>query len=93
MRETESSGRVVAAFFAPLGPAVAGRGRPGRGRGTGDRSLRYAGMRRSFRPPVKARRERRRFVRRERDDEVGEQDTILDLGGDEKQASVGSTAA
>ena len=50
-------------------------------------------MRRSFRPPVKARRERRRFVRRERDDEVGEQDTILDLGGDEKQASVGSTAA
>jgi hypothetical protein len=49
-------------------------------------------MRESFRPPAKTRRERRRFVRRQRDDEVGEQDTILDLGGDEKQASGGGAA-
>ncbi len=55
--------------------------------GTGGQSLRYAGMRRPFRPPVKARRERRWLVRRERDDEVNEQDAILNLGGEDKQAA------
>jgi hypothetical protein len=42
-------------------------------------------MRKSFRPPVKARRERRWLVRRERDDELNEQDAILNLGGEDKQ--------
>jgi hypothetical protein len=49
-------------------------------------------MRKSFRPPVKARRERRWRVRRERDDELSEQDAILDLGGAEKQAASGGAS-
>jgi hypothetical protein len=44
-------------------------------------------MRRSFKPLVKPRRQRRLFVRRERDDDVNERDdAILNLGGEEKQA-------
>jgi hypothetical protein len=44
-------------------------------------------MRRSFRPRVKARSERRWLVRRERDDDVNErEEAILNLGGEEKQA-------
>ncbi len=43
-------------------------------------------MRKTFRPPVRMRRERRRLVRRERDEESNEQDAILDLGGEDKQA-------
>lgn len=46
-------------------------------------------MRKTFRPSVKARRERRWLVRRERDDEPGEQDAILDLGCAEKQVASG----
>jgi hypothetical protein len=42
-------------------------------------------MRKSFRLPAKARRERRWLVRRDRDDEPSEQDAILDLGCAEKQ--------
>ena len=54
--------------------------------GTGDHAFRYAGMRKTFRPPVQARRERRWLVRRERDDELSEQDAILNLGCEDKQA-------
>ena len=57
--------------------------------GTGDHPLRYAGMRKTFRPPVKTRRERRLLVRRDRDDELGEQDAILNLGCEDKQAASG----
>lgn len=54
--------------------------------------LGYAGMRKSFRPPVKARRERRWLVRRERDDELSEQDAILDLGSAEKPVGSGGAS-
>ena len=50
-------------------------------------------MRKTFRPPVKARRERRWLVRRERDDEPGEQDAILNLGCEDKQAASGNPSA
>ncbi len=50
-------------------------------------------MRKSFRPSIKARRERRWRVRRECDDELSEQDAILDLGGAEKQAASGGVSA
>jgi hypothetical protein len=50
-------------------------------------------MQKSFRPPAKARRERRWLVRRERDDELSEQDAILDLGRAEKQAGSGGPSA
>jgi hypothetical protein len=50
-------------------------------------------MRKSFRPPVKARRERRWLVRRERDEEPGEQDAILDLGRTEKPVASGGASA
>jgi hypothetical protein len=43
-------------------------------------------MRKSFRPPAKARRERWWLVRRDRDDELSDQDAILDLGRADKQA-------
>jgi len=46
-------------------------------------------MRKTFRPPVKARREPRWLVRRERDDELSEQDAILNLGCAEKNAASG----
>jgi len=49
-------------------------------------------MRKTFRPSVKVRRERRWLVRRERDDELGEQDAILDLGHAEKQAASGGSS-
>jgi len=49
-------------------------------------------MRNTFRPSVKARRERRYLVRRERDDELSEQDAILNLGGEDKQAEQGGPA-
>lgn len=49
-------------------------------------------MRKSFRRPVKARRERRWLVRRERDDEPSEQDAILDLGRAEKPVASGGSA-
>ena len=56
--------------------------------GTGGPAFRYAGMHRPFRPPVKARRERRWRVRREPDDEQTDRDdAILDLGGEEKPAA------
>lgn len=60
--------------------------------GTGEGPFRYAGMRNTFRPSVKARRERRYLVRRERDDELSEQDAILNLGGEDKQAEQGGPA-
>ncbi len=60
--------------------------------GTGHHPFRYAGMRKTFRPPVKLRRERRWLVRREREDEAGEQDAILDLGCAEKQAATGGAS-
>jgi hypothetical protein len=45
-------------------------------------------MRRSLKPHLKGKRERRWLVRRERDDEVTErEDAILNLGGEEKSAS------
>lgn len=50
-------------------------------------------MRKSFRRPVKARRERRWLVRRERDDEPSEQDAILDLGRAEKPVASGGGSA
>ena len=50
-------------------------------------------MRKSFRPPVKARRERRWLVRRDRDDELSEQDAILELGHADKQAVSGAASA
>jgi hypothetical protein len=50
-------------------------------------------MRKTFRPPVKARRERRWLVRCERDDELGEHDAILNLGCEDKQAVSGSRSA
>jgi hypothetical protein len=50
-------------------------------------------MRKPFRPPAKARRERRWLIRRERDDEPGEQDAILDLGCAEKQIASSGPAA
>jgi hypothetical protein len=49
-------------------------------------------MRKTFRPPVKARRERRWLVRRERDDELSEQDAILDLGRADKQGAGGGAS-
>ena len=49
-------------------------------------------MRKTFRPPVKARRERRWLVRRERDDELSEQDAILDLGRADKQGASGDAS-
>ncbi len=50
-------------------------------------------MRKSFRPRVRVRRERRRFLRRERDEEPNEHDAILDLGGDDKEAAGGGASA
>ena len=50
-------------------------------------------MRKSFRPPIKARREQRWLVRRDRDDEFNEQDAILDLGSADKQAPRGGEPA
>ena len=50
-------------------------------------------MRKPFRPPTKARRERLWLIRRDRDDEPGEQDAILDLGCAEKQAASCGSAA
>jgi hypothetical protein len=45
-------------------------------------------MRRFFRAPVRAKRERRWLVRRGRDDEANERDdAILTIGGEEKQVS------
>jgi hypothetical protein len=44
-------------------------------------------MRKTYRPPAKARRERRWLVRRERDDELSEQDAILNLGGEDKPSA------
>jgi hypothetical protein len=61
--------------------------------GTGHRPRGHTGMRKSFRPPVKARRERRWLVRSERDDESSEQDAILDLGHAEKQVASGGASA
>jgi hypothetical protein len=50
-------------------------------------------MRKFFRPPAKASRKRRWYVRREHDDELSEQDAILELGGAEKQAANGGASA
>ncbi len=50
-------------------------------------------MRKTLRRPVKARRERRWLVRRERDDELSEQDAILNLGAEDKQAAKGGPSA
>ena len=50
-------------------------------------------MRKSFRPPAKARRERRWLVRRDHDDELSEQDAILELGYADKQAASGGASA
>jgi hypothetical protein len=49
-------------------------------------------MRKPFRPSVKARRERRWLVRRERDDELSEHDAILDLGRAEKPVASGGAS-
>jgi hypothetical protein len=49
-------------------------------------------MRKTFRPPVKPRRERRWLVRRDRDDELGEQDAILDLGRADKRGASGDAS-
>ena len=53
---------------------------------TGDHPFGYGGMRKTYRPPVKMRRERRWLVRREHDDELNERDAILNLGCEDKQA-------
>lgn len=55
--------------------------------------LRYVGMRKTFRAPVKGRRRRRWLVGPERDDELSEHDAILNLGGEDKQAAGGGHSA
>jgi hypothetical protein len=49
-------------------------------------------MRKTSRPPVTVRRERRWLVRRDRDEELGEHDAILNLGCEDKQAVSGQSA-